>query len=257
MLSEERYKLILDKLERESVVYLNDLVEYLDTSESTVRRDLNTLDKAGLLKKVHGGATRLKEIKINTIEEKVEHRQNLNIDEKLNIARYAASLIEDNDLIYIDAGTTTELMIDFIKETKAVFVTNGIVHAKKLIQKNLKTYILGGELKLTTEAIVGVETVNSLRKYNFTKGFFGSNGVDIGRGFTTPDMREAMVKEEAIKRSRKSFVLCDKSKFNEISSITFAEINKAKIITSILEENRYRQYTEIMEVKINDIHNYI
>ena len=202
MLSEERYKLILDKLDKESVVYLNDLVKYLDTSESTIRRDLNALHKAGLLKKVHGGATSLKDIKINTSDDKVEYRQNLNMDEKLKISEYAASLIEDNDLIYMDAGTTTELIIDFIKNTKAVFVTNGIVHAKKLIQKGCTTYILGGELKLITEAIVGVEAINSLRKYNFTKGFFGVNGVSIKNGFTTPDIREAMVKEEAINRTK-------------------------------------------------------
>ena len=85
MLSEERYKLILDKLDKESVVYLNDLVKYLDTSESTIRRDLNALHKAGLLKKVHGGATSLKDIKINTSDDKVEYRQNLNMDEKLKI----------------------------------------------------------------------------------------------------------------------------------------------------------------------------
>ena len=204
MLSEERYKLILDKLDKESVVYLNDLVKYLDTSESTIRRDLNALHKAGLLKKVHGGATSLKDIKINTSDDKVEYRQNLNMDEKIKISEYAASLIEDNDLIYMDAGTTTELIIDFIKNTKAVFVTNGIVHAKKLIQKGCTTYILGGELKLITEAIVGVEAINSLRKYNFTKGFFGVNGVSIKNGFTTPDIREAMVKEEAINRTKDS-----------------------------------------------------
>ena len=249
MLSEERHKLILEKLERESVVYLNDLVKYLNTSESTIRRDLTALDKAGLLKKVHGGATSLKEISINTTDDIVENRQSLNIDEKLKIAEYAASLIEDNDLVYIDAGTTTELMINFISNTKAVFVTNGIVHARKLIKKNCTTYILGGELKLTTEAIVGAETVNSLRKYNFTKGFFGTNGVDIDRGFTTPDVKEAMVKEEALHRSRKRFVLCDQSKFDEISSITFADIKDAKIITTNLENNRYKQKTEIVEVE--------
>ena len=249
MLSEERHKLILEKLERESVVYLNDLVKYLNTSESTIRRDLTALDKAGLLKKVHGGATSLKEISINTTDDIVENRQSLNIDEKLKIAEYAASLIEDNDLVYIDAGTTTELMINFISNTKAVFVTNGIVHARKLIKKNCTTYILGGELKLTTEAIVGVETVNSLRKYNFTKGFFGTNGVDIDRGFTTPDVKEAMVKEEALHRSRKRFVLCDQSKFDEISSITFADIKDAKIITTNLENNRYKHQTEILEVE--------
>lgn len=249
MLSEERHKLILEKLEKESVVYLNDLVKYLNTSESTIRRDLTALDKAGLLKKVHGGATSLKEISINTTDDIVENRQSLNIDEKLKIAEYAASLIEDNDLVYIDAGTTTELMINFISNTKAVFVTNGIVHARKLIKKNCTTYILGGELKLTTEAIVGAETVNSLRKYNFTKGFFGTNGVDIDRGFTTPDVKEAMVKEEALHRSRKRFVLCDQSKFDEISSITFADIKDAKIITTNLENNRYKHQTEILEVE--------
>ena len=249
MLSEERHKLILEKLERESVVYLNDLVKYLNTSESTIRRDLTALDKAGLLKKVHGGATSLKEISINTTDDIVENRQSLNIDEKLKISEYAASLIEDNDLVYIDAGTTTELMINFISNTKAVFVTNGIVHARKLIKKNCTTYILGGELKLTTEAIVGAETVNSLRKYNFTKGFFGTNGVDIDRGFTTPDVKEAMVKEEALHRSRKRFVLCDQSKFDEISSITFADIKDAKIITTNLENNRYKHQTEILEVE--------
>ena len=238
----------MDKLDKESVVYLNDLVKYLDTSESTIRRDLNALHKAGLLKKVHGGATSLKDIKINTSDDKVEYRQNLNMDEKIKISEYAASLIEDNDLIYMDAGTTTELIIDFIKNTKAVFVTNGIVHAKKLIQKGCTTYILGGELKLITEAIVGVEAINSLRKYNFTKGFFGVNGVSIKNGFTTPDIREAMVKEEAINRTKDSFVLCDTSKFDEISSITFASIDKARIITTNLEDIKYKQVTDVVEV---------
>jgi len=222
MLSEERHKLILDKLEKESVVYLNDLVEYLNTSESTIRRDLIALDKAGLLKKVHGGATSIKEISITTIDDRVENRQNLNINEKIKIAEYAASLIKDNDFVYIDA---------------------------KLIQKKCTTYILGGELKLATEAIVGAETVNALRKYNFTKGFFGVNGVDIERGFTTPDIKEAMVKSEALHRSKKRYILCDNSKFDEISSVTFAGIKEAKIITTVLENNRYRQEAEILEVE--------
>ena len=250
MLSAQRYKFILEKLEKDSVVYLNDLVELLNTSESTIRRDLNTLDKKGFLKKVHGGATLLRDVKVNTTDYKVEFRQNLNIDEKLEIAKYAASLIEDNDLVYIDSGTTTELMIDFIKDTNAVFVTNGIIHAKKLIQRRLKTYILGGELKLTTEAIVGAETVKSLRKYNFTKSFLGTNGVDLKSGFTTPDIREAMVKEEALNRSKKSFILCDKSKFDEVSSITFAEIKNKniKIITTNLSNTKYKEVTEITEV---------
>lgn len=250
MLSEERHKLILEKVKNESVVYLNDLVKYLNISESTIRRDLIALDKAGLLKKVHGGATALKDISVNTLDDIVENRKSLNMEEKFKIAKYAASLIKDNDLVYLDAGTTTELMINFINNTKAIFVTNGIVHARNLIKKNCTTYILGGELKLSTEAIVGAETVKSLRKYNFTKGFFGANGVDLERGFSTPDIKEAMVKEEALIRSKKRYVLCDKSKFDEISSITFADIQDAEIITTKLDNYKYRNKAEILEVDI-------
>ncbi len=208
------------------------------------------LDKAGLLKKVHGGATALKDISINTLDDIVENRKSLNMEEKFKIAKYAASLIKDNDLVYLDAGSTTELMINFINNTKAIFVTNGIVHARNLIKKNCTTYILGGELKLSTEAIVGAETVKSLRKYNFTKGFFGANGVDLERGFSTPDIKEAMVKEEALIRSKKRYVLCDKSKFDEISSITFADIQDAEIITTKLDNYKYRNKAEILEVDI-------
>ncbi|MBC5627095.1 DeoR/GlpR transcriptional regulator [Clostridium sp. NSJ-49] len=248
MLTQERHALILEKLEKESVVYLSDLINLLDASESTIRRDLNYLDKAGLLKKVHGGATSLNSKLINTTEFEVEVRQGINKEEKIAIAKYAASLIKNDDLIYIDSGTTTELMIDFIEAKGATFVTNGIGHAKKLIHKNLTTYILGGELKLTTEAIIGIEAINSLRKYNFTKGFFGANGIDIERGFTTPDIREAMVKEEALKKSKLSFVLADNSKFNEVSSITFGEISNTSIITTKLEDIRFKKVTKIVEV---------
>ena len=248
MLTQERHALILEKLEKESVVYLSDLINLLDASESTIRRDLNYLDKAGLLKKVHGGATSLNSKLINTTEFEVEVRQGINKEEKIAIAKYAASLIKNDDLIYIDSGTTTELMIDFIEAKGATFVTNGIGHAKKLIHKNLTTYILGGELKLATEAIIGIEAINSLRKYNFTKGFFGVNGIDIERGFTTPDIREAMVKEEALKKSKLSFVLADNSKFNEISSITFGEISNTTIITTKLEDIRFKKFTKIVEV---------
>lgn len=248
MLTQERHTLILEKLEKESVVYLNNLMKLLDASESTIRRDLSYLDKVGLLKKVHGGATSLKSRMINTAEFDVEVRQGINKEDKIAIAKYAASLIKNDDLVYIDSGTTTELMIDFIDAKGATFVTNGIGHAKKLIHKNLTTYILGGELKLTTEAIIGIEAINSLRKYNFTKGFFGVNGIDIERGFTTPDISEAMVKEEALKKSKLSYILADNSKFNEISSITFGEINNTNIITTKLEDNKYKDVTNIVEV---------
>ena len=247
MLTEERHKLILEELRNNSVVYVNELVKMLDTSESTIRRDLNYLDEVGKLKKVHGGATLL-EKEFHTKDDLVSIRETLNIDDKSIIAKHAASLIKKDDFVYIDSGTTTNLMIDFLEEKEAIYVTNGINQAKKQISNGFRTYILGGEIKDSTEAIVGVEAINSLKRYNFTKGFFGTNGISDYRGYTTPDMKEALVKEEALKRTRNPYILADKTKFNEISCITFGEIDEAVIITTILENTSYCNKAEIVEV---------
>lgn len=93
MLTEERHKLILEELRNNSVVYVNELVKMLDTSESTIRRDLNYLDEVGKLKKVHGGATLL-EKEFHTKDDLVSIRETLNINDKSIIAKHAASLIK-------------------------------------------------------------------------------------------------------------------------------------------------------------------
>ncbi|MBU3104777.1 DeoR/GlpR family DNA-binding transcription regulator [Clostridium gasigenes] len=247
MLTEQRYQIILNEIDRKSLVYVSELVKDLDTSESTIRRDLNFLHKQGKLKKVHGGATALDKF-INTKDDLLSTRESLNIDEKLEIAKYAANLIKENDFVYIDAGTTTDLMIEFINEKEAVYITNGINQAKKLINKGLKTYILGGEIKESTEAIIGVEAINTLKRYNFNKGFFGTNGISKDRGYTTPDISEALVKQEALRRTREAYIMADNSKFDEISCVTFGELEDATIITTIVEDNTYKEFIEIIEV---------
>ena len=130
MLTEERFAKILSILERMGSVTVQQLMTELDASESTVRRDLNTLDANGQLVKVHGGAI-LKNTVYSTIDDEVVHRKEQNREAKDKIARYAAGLITAEDFVYIDAGTTTERMIDYIANRQAVFVTNAIGHAKK------------------------------------------------------------------------------------------------------------------------------
>ena len=154
MLAEERFSKILSIIESEGSATMQELMTALDASESTIRRDLNTMDKNGLITKVHGGAI-AKKPSISTSDENVNSRKSLNADQKEMIAKYAATLIQPDDFVYIDAGTTTEMMIPFIQTTEAVFVTNAITHAKLLSEKGCRVYILGGELKSQTEAIVG------------------------------------------------------------------------------------------------------
>ena len=248
MLTEERYAKILKMVKQNLSVKLPELCEMLNASESTVRRDLSALDERGLLKKVHGGAISLDEDSLNLPEQDVEEKSKMFSEEKTAIAKYAASLIEDGDFCFIDAGTTTEKLIDFLPEKDVSFVTNGFVHAKKLARRGFKTYIPAGEIKKTTEAIVGAECVSSLQNYNFTKCFMGANGISLTAGISTPDRNEALVKETAINRSRIAYVLADHSKFDRIASVTFAQTEGVQIITDKLTGKKYTAKSNIKEV---------
>ena len=104
------------------------------------------------------------------------------------------------------------------------------------------------ELKENTQALVGGAAVEWLNKYNFTKGFFGTNGIHPEKGYTTPDISEALVKEAAIKRCTKFHILADSSKFGHVSSVTFAQFEDARIITDHIEDPVFRTYRNIKEV---------
>lgn len=247
MLTEERYAAIMDALKNKRSMTVAEFSAITGASESTVRRDLIALDEMGKVKRFHGGAKAVEHEYIAN-EASVSAKAQMHVEEKRSIAQYAATMINDDDFIFIDAGTSTELMIDYIGETNATFVTNGIAHAKLLLKKNLRTYMIGGLVKPVTEAIIGAEAVNSMKKFNFTKCFLGTNGIHTDYGFTTVDVEEAMVKMEAVNRSYASIVLADSSKFDKVTAVTFASIEKACIITDRLANDKYADATIIKEV---------
>lgn len=248
MLTEERYSIILEKIRQDKSVTLPELCSMLGASESTLRRDLNALDEKGLIKKVHGGAVALDDRFEHPVEHDVEQKSKLFTEEKIAIARYAASLVDDDDFVFIDAGTTTEKLIDFLPEKKVTFVTNAFVHAKKLAQRGFKVFLPAGEIKLTTEAIVGAECVSCLQSYNFTKSFIGANGISLTGGISTPDRNEASVKAAAVQNSQMVYILADHSKFDQIASVTFAQLGRVNIITDKLENKNYITRANIKEV---------
>lgn len=247
ILAEERHSIILNAVNTKKSAGLDELCELLNSSESTVRRDLTLLDEKGLLVKVRGGAIAIDD-SFTFLEPNVEEKSGLFAREKEAIARYAASLIENGDFVYIDAGTTTEKMIDYIPPKSVTFVTNAFINAKKLAQKGFKVIIPAGEIKVSTEAIIGSEAVTTLMNYNFTKCFMGVNGISIKGGFTTPDKSEASVKSTAISRSKEIFILGDHSKFGKITAVKFAELNRGKIITDRVPDKKYFLEVSVKEV---------
>lgn len=247
MLTEERFAKILSILERMGSVTVQQLMAELDASESTIRRDLTALDASGQLTKVHGGAI-ARSGAYSTVDDEVIHRKERNKEAKARIARYAAGLIAPGDFIYLDAGTTTEQLIDYVDTPNVVFVTNAISHARRLAEKGYTAYILGGEFKAVTEAIVGEEAVVSLEKYNFTKGFWGANGVSLAKGFSTPEPKEALVKKKSMENCRERYVLADSSKLNQISSVSFAGFPDAAVITNGPAMGMFQGKPNVIEV---------
>lgn len=160
MLTEQRYEKILDLVNEKKSVTVKEMTELLDSSESTIRRDLTVLHKKGRLVKVFGGAVAI-DMEYRTKDEEVNRREDENKEAKEQIARFAASLIRADDFVFLDAGTTTAWIPDFLIEKSAVFVTNGIAHAKKLARLGVEVHLLGGEYKSSTEAIVGMKLWNS------------------------------------------------------------------------------------------------
>ncbi|MDZ5254269.1 DeoR/GlpR family DNA-binding transcription regulator [Clostridium sp. LIBA-8841] len=248
MLSEKRHEIILNLLKLKGFVGLNELLESTESSESTIRRDLSYLESINLLKRVHGGAKSLDNV---SKELSYNEKSSKSIHEKRAIAKYAASLIKDGDCIFIDAGTTTYELIDYLENKDIFVVSNGLSHIDTLIQKNIKCYMIGGNVKISTKAITGSDALMCLSKFRFDKCFIGANGVHPTYGLTTPDTEEAILKECAIKNSRKSYLLVDDSKFGEISTIKFADIDKCIIVTNEKpEDNTYDKKTDIKVVDI-------
>lgn len=250
MLTQERYRLITEAVEKNQAVTVEQLVNEIGASAATIRRDLTALDELGKVKRIRGGAAAVEQ-EFLTSEDDVDTKYEKNVAEKKAIAEYAASTIQNDDFIYIDAGTTTEFLIDYIDiSVSAVFVTNGIVHAKKLISKGFKTYMAGGLIRAKTEAVVGSEAVESIKKFNFTKSFIGANGIHLFHGFTTVDTDEAMLKKEAVNHCYVSYVLADHTKFGKVTAVTFAPLEKACIVTDGIVKDKYKELTLIKEVHV-------
>lgn len=215
---------------------VEELAKFFDISESTIRRDLNRLNKEHKLVKIHGGATSiggyLGEITFDRVDKEYFEREETDIDIKNAIARYASKLVKSNMCVYLDASTTVASMIPYLPLlSNTYFVTNSPNLAIKLSELGHRVYVTGGELKLTTNAYIGGYALDFLDKFNFSLGFFGTNGIHPTSGFTTPDPSEASIKMKAISKCYSVYILASHNKFDNISSATFSSFNKICLIT--------------------------
>ncbi len=229
MLTNERHEFILNLLEQKQTIKIQDIVDMTEASESTIRRDLTVLENRNQLERVFGGAVLPGR---NLSEPTIQDKSTRNLEEKDSIAKLAASLIQDGESIYLDAGTSTFQMIPYLKDKNIVVVTNGLTLVDALNDNGITTYLTGGLLKPRTGAFIGAQTMQSLKNYRFDLCFLGVNGFHPEMGYTTPDPEEAAVKRLASSLARESFVLADHSKAQKISFAKIMDLDGAVLITN-------------------------
>ncbi|WP_096201721.1 DeoR/GlpR family DNA-binding transcription regulator [Bacillus sp. FJAT-45350] len=247
MLTEERHQIILGLLQENKVVKLQEFVDATNSSESTIRRDLSQLELQKKLKRVHGGASLLNQ---KGIELSIAEKSTKNLQEKEQIAKYAASLIQDGDCIYLDAGTTAFHMIPYIDANDIKVVTNGITHLEALLGKGIETYLIGGYLKQKTKALIGRGAMEGISQYRFDKSFIGVNGVHLEYGYTTPDPEEALIKKKAIDLSQESYILGDHTKLHEVTFSKIASIKESTIITDETDTEILADFKQLTTIKV-------
>lgn len=251
MLTEERQQAILRLLESEHIVKVTQLITLLNASESTIRRDLQELEKQHLLERIHGGAKKIQQF---GFEADMRTKSQENTLAKQSIGSLAANLISSEDIIYLDAGTTTFELISHLDSSQHLkVVTNSVKHAAALIDRNINTIILGGEIKLPTNAAHGHATIEYLGQFRFNKVFLGMNGIDLTAGLTTPDPEEAILKRMAIQQSEVSYVLADHSKFGKVTFTQVAPVKSAIIVTDHCPEELKTSLQEVTIIKESDL----
>ncbi|KMT41169.1 DeoR/GlpR family DNA-binding transcription regulator [Melissococcus plutonius] len=241
MIRDERYKAIMNLLTMSytGTIKVNDIMEKLSVSDMTVRRDLATMEVQGLLKRVHGGA------KINTFNEELSHKEKqiINIAEKKAIAQKAVELINEDEAIFLGPGTTIELVAKAINKKNLLLVTNCLPVFKILNTKREQNqiYLIGGELRNSTQAFVGEIPNKILMTMKFHKTFFSCNALKE-QAIMTATLEEGQTQAIALDNSQERFLLVDASKIGKTGFCVYYDLNKmTKIITNKDTQRHYEQ----------------
>ena len=237
-----RRQIILDYCTNRDIVYIRDLAEELKgVSESTIRRDLKHIANEGLVKLLHGGAVTLADEESSSYDMPVEKKRHLHTDEKSRIAARAASLVHDGEVIYLDSGTTTFRMVEYLKEKEIKVVTSNTHVLTELKDARFQCVILGGDVTETLGSVTGPLTDNLLREMYFDRAFLGATGYSEVSGFTTPDFREANKKQIVAANSQEVYLLVDGSKAGRRALCSFLDLSSPTAIISDEETEILRQ----------------
>jgi DeoR family fructose operon transcriptional repressor len=227
--AEERQTAIVSRARAEGRVEVATMAESLGVTTETVRRDLTVLERAGVLRRVHGGAIPVERL---GFEPAVDTREHVATAEKEAIAKAALNELPVDGAIALDAGTTTLRLAEVVPaDRELTVVTNGLPIASLLAGRpNLTVHLVPGRVRSRTMAAVGDAAVTFLRDVYVDVAFIGTNGFSVERGFTTPDADEAATKRALIESAGRSVVLADSGKHGVNHFAAFSGIEDVDLL---------------------------
>jgi DeoR family fructose operon transcriptional repressor len=244
MYAEERLQLILGLARTDGRVDVAALATELDVTPETVRRDLNALERQGLVRRVHGGAIPVERL---GFEPALGTRSEVLTNEKERIAKAALAELPSEGAVLLDAGTTTARIADLMPSDKELtIVTNSVPIALTLsVRPNLQVLVTGGRVRSRTLAGVGDWAVSALAGIRVDVAFLGANGISAEHGLTTPDQAEAAVKRAMIACARRTIVVADHTKMGVDFFARFGDL--ADVDTIITDDGVDEEYAAELE----------
>jgi DeoR family transcriptional regulator, fructose operon transcriptional repressor len=231
--AEERHHAIAALVTERGRVAVADVAERFGVTTETVRRDLALLERAGMLRRVHGGAVPIGALSL--VEPGLGERHGTRAEQKRKIAAAALDLLPDVDgSVVLDGGSTTAALADLLPaERRLLVATNSVPIAARLsAAPGVTLHVLGGRVRGITQTAVGESTVRALEHLRVDVAFLGANGITARHGFSTPDETEAATKQAMARAAQRTVVLADSSKLGREHLVRFAGVGDVDVLVT-------------------------
>ena len=228
-----RHRDLIDLLKRKPFMSIEELCHQLDVSPATVRRDLSLLESEGEILRLNGGAMYINKDGIEREMTNIPY-----VEEKIRIAKAASALVKEGDTIFIDAGSTNQLIAEqLMNHNHITVITNSLEIAYQLNtvkdKRGISVIICGGTLgEGNAHSIAGPVAEKMISMFRATICFLGTSGFDVKQGITDPHLTLTRVKQNMIEHSNKVYLVTDHSKFGVINTAFVCPLEKiSHIIT--------------------------
>lgn len=227
-----------------------ELQQHFLVSIQTLRRDLKELERRNVISKVYGGVVWINEpVEKNEITP-WDQRITSNQEEKQCIGKLASELVEDNDVIFVDSGTTACTIIPYLKNRNNVTVISHSLDVLNALIRvgNVKGICLGGTLRNDTCAFLAD---TSFYPYNYNKAFISTVGISVNKGLTNTDIQEGLMKQHVIQHSEEVYIVADHSKFDVVAYNHFANLSGIQgLITDRIPKEKYMRLLSTLNIRV-------